>query len=131
MFNFQHCVIFSYLYFILFIFSLSKHHIHIAHKFFFHDSLEFSRLVDPRRWMVPDPFLVINDVNVTSLLLLKIIDMLPINLILLDTLLFIIARCPYKAGIRKEEIKGAFLWEDPDQGQWFGITRVIVDQMNR
>ena len=39
--------------------------------------------------MVPDPSLVINDVNVTSLLLLKIIDMLPTNLILLDTLLFI------------------------------------------
>ena len=29
------------------------------------------------------------------------------------------------------QIKGAFLWDDPDQDQWSEITRIMVDQMNR
>ena len=28
------------------------------------------------------------------------------------------------------KLKGAFLWDDLDQNQWFKITRIIVDQMN-
>ena len=29
------------------------------------------------------------------------------------------------------QIKGAFLWDNPDQGQWSVITRIMVDQMNQ
>ena len=42
----------------------------------------------PRWRTVPDPSLMINDVIMTLLLLLKVINLLPNLLILLDTLLF-------------------------------------------
>ena len=45
-------------------------------------------MVDPRRRMLPGPFLVINDVIMTSLLLLKVIFMLANFLILFNPLLF-------------------------------------------
>ena len=45
-------------------------------------------MADPRWRTVPDPSLMINDVIMTLLLLLKVINLLPNLLILLDTLLF-------------------------------------------
>ena len=45
-------------------------------------------MADPRWGTVPDPSLMINDVIMTLLLLLKVINLLPNLLILLDTLLF-------------------------------------------
>ena len=46
------------------------------------------KMADPRRRIVPDHFLMINDVIVASILLLKIINVLTNFLILSDTLLF-------------------------------------------
>ena len=46
------------------------------------------KMADPRWRTVPDPSLMINDVIMTLLLLLKVINLLANLLILLDTLLF-------------------------------------------
>jgi len=46
------------------------------------------KMADPRRRIVTDHFLIINDVIVTSLLLLKIINVLTNFMIVSDTILF-------------------------------------------
>ena len=48
-----------------------------------------------------------------------------------STHIIVLVKADWKIVIKRKGVRGAFLWDDPDQDQWSEITWIMVDQMNR